>query len=641
MLQSIRDNTQGWIAGVIISILILSFALWGIHSYIGGGGATDVVAKVNGTDITKNQLSVAYERLRRQLQMQSNSTSGLPEGAEKALKTRALQALVNIQALKQASIEQNYRISETQVDNLLESMPEFQANGQFSLARFQQVLSSTLFSAGEFLDLLKTSLLIDQPRLGLLLTSFAMPNEVVNALALVNQERDIRYTIVSVHDLTNQVLDISENQIETYYKTHQDDFKNPEQVSVQYIELSLKDLLSTIHPSDDELKKFYTENSSSYAEPTQWKLEAILIPVPENASDKDILNAQNKMADIVQRVSKNENFHSFAHQYPVNGKLSEKLQGWITVNRLPQEFQKPVLALTKTGQISSLIKTEFGFVLLKASDIKQAKTQSYEQVKDKIKEAYILQQAEEKLANLKEKLANSTYEHPDSLEPAAQTLGLPINSTELFTKDKGSNDITKDAKVREAAFNNDVINLRNNSDVIQPTSDSAIVLRVKTHVDASLLPLATVKQQIIDKLKLQQAEQLTQKRAIEIKDKLMSGESVNQYNVSWTNAGFIGRHATKVDTAILNEAFSMPKPNNASKPVYSVVKVPNGYAVVALSSVKDGEPHNKREEYDLFAEQIQNSQGLLEYELYKDGIMKRSDITIENQQDTTTSLASQ
>lgn len=641
MLQSIRDNTQGWIAGVIVSLLILSFALWGIHSYIGGGGATDVVAKVNGTEITKTQLSVAYERLRRQLQMQSNSMAGLPEGAESALKSRALQALVNIQVLKQASIEQNYRISENQVDSLLESMPEFQTNGQFSLARFQQVLSTTLFNAGEFLDLLKTSLLIDQPRLGLLLSSFAMPNEVLNALALVNQERNIRYAIISTRDLMNQAIAIPADQVEAYYKAHQDEFKNAEQVSVQYIELSLNDLLSSIHPSEDELKKFYTENSSSYAEPMQWKLEAILIPVAENATDKDILNAQNKMTDIMQRVGKKENFSTFAHQYPA-GKLAEKLQGWVTINRLPQELQKTVMALTKTGQVSALAKTESGFVLLKATDIKQAKTQSYEQVKEKVKESFVRQQAEEKFANLKEKLTNSTYEHPDSLEPAAQTMGLTVKSTGLFTKEKGSNDITKDAKFREAAFNNDVLNLRNNSDVIQPTPDTAIVLRVNSHTAATVLPLKSVETQIIDKLKLQQVEQLTQKRADEIKNKLTAGQDVSLFNLSWTDAGYIGRHATKVDTAILNEAFAMPKPDNkASKPVYSVVKVANGYAVIALNAVKDGEAHNKREEYDLFAEQIQNSQGLLEYELYKDSIMKRSDITIENQQDTTTSLASQ
>src|SRR3990167_10957438 len=152
MLQSIRDHTQGWIAGIIISLLILSFALWGIHSYLGNDGGSSLVAKVNGIEITKNQLAVAYERLQRQLQMQG----ALSEQAETNLKERALKMLINIQVLKQASLNADYRITSEQIDSFLQSMPEFQVNGEFSLARFQQALAATLFTASDFVDLIKT-----------------------------------------------------------------------------------------------------------------------------------------------------------------------------------------------------------------------------------------------------------------------------------------------------------------------------------------------------------------------------------------------------------------------------------------------------------------------------------------------------
>jgi peptidyl-prolyl cis-trans isomerase D len=135
MLQSIRDRTQGWIAGVIISLVILSFALWGIHSYIEGYSNTDIIAKVGGVNITKRELSAAYERVRRQTQV-NNTNGSVSEGTENNLKQRALEALINIQVLKQASINENYKISIHQVDNYLESMPEFQVNGQCSPPRY-------------------------------------------------------------------------------------------------------------------------------------------------------------------------------------------------------------------------------------------------------------------------------------------------------------------------------------------------------------------------------------------------------------------------------------------------------------------------------------------------------------------------
>src|SRR5687767_8060635 len=126
MLQTIREHTQGWIAGIIITIIILSFALWGIHSYFVGGINNTNVAEVNGTDITKEQLTVAYERLRRQFQIQYGINNPITAKDETSLKDRALQALVDIEVLKQSSTEQGFRVSNRQIDNYLHSMPEFQ-----------------------------------------------------------------------------------------------------------------------------------------------------------------------------------------------------------------------------------------------------------------------------------------------------------------------------------------------------------------------------------------------------------------------------------------------------------------------------------------------------------------------------------
>lgn len=631
MLQSIRDRTQGWIAGIIISLLILSFALWGIHSYLVGGSATASVATVNGVEITKSQLAVAYDRLRRQLQTQFSPNYGLPEGAEAKLKERALQTLINIQVLKQASIKQDYRVSDRQVDSLLENMPEFQVNNQFSLARFQQILSATLFTPNDFLDLLKTSLLIDQPRLGLVFTSFDLPNEVTDTIALVNQERDVRYAVFSTQSFINQINPVSHDEVEAYYNAHQNDYKTLEQVTVQYIELSVNDLMSAIHPSDSELKNFYNENSNSFASPTQWNIQAFVVPVSENATSKDATIAQNTVSELQQKLAKNGNFSELAHQYATDNIP----QGWLTLNKLPQELQKTVVGLTKPGQIAAPVRTSSGFVFIKALDIKQAKVEPFEQAKDKVKNAYVHQQAEEKFANLRDKLANSTYEHPDSLQPAAQTLGLTIKTSDTFTKETGGKDISTNTKIREAAFSNDVLNLQNNSDVIQLNPDTALVLRVKSHTPATLLPLTTVEKQITDILKAKSADVAAAKQISAIKEKLASGSNAEQiaqqFHFTWNNVGFITRHATKVDSAVLNEAFAMPRPTRDINVTYSVTRVANGYAIVALSGVKDGSLNNKQGEYELFAEQIQNAMGSLEYELYKNSLMKQSSISIEAQ----------
>jgi len=632
MLQSIRDHTQGWIAGIIISLLIVSFALWGIHSYFGGAAENPVVAKVNGTEVTKSQLTMTYERMRRQLQAQYSSSYTLPEGAEAGLKQQALQTLIDIQVLLQASIKQDYRISSRQIDNYLESMPEFQVNGHFSLERFEQLLATTMFTANDFLNLIKTSLLIDQPRLGLLLTSFSLPDEVMQGIALVNQEREISYAKLLTQTFLKRQIEISEDKILDYYNSHQGEFQTPEQASIDYVELSAKEIANSFHPTDQILKSFYDENSNAYTHPGQWKLIAVFIPLTKDATAEQLTEAHDRISDIAKKISQGDDFATWAQQYPANKKLEELQQGWVTLNKVPAELQKAVLSLTKENAVVGPARFVDGFVLLKATDFKEAEVQPYSQVKDKVKETYIHQMAEEKFADLKEKLANIAYEHPDSLLPAAKLLGIPVKSTELFTKVKGGKDLSSNNKIREAAFSNDVLNLQNNSDVIQLNNDTALVLHIKTHVPATLLSLKAVENQIKDKLKAVAADEMTANLAGEIKQALTEGTTLEQiarkYDLTWNDVGFIGRHSTKVDSAILNAAFDIPRPkNNVS---YAIVKTQGGYAVIALKAVKDGTVLDKAsDQYRIFAEQIQNTQGLLEYELYKQSLFSRAKIVVE------------
>ena len=290
MLQTIRENTQGWIAGIIISIIILTFALWGIHSYFVGGGNNTTVAEVNGTEISKEQLTIAYERLRRQAQAQFGA--GVTSKDEAALKERALKSLIEVEMLQQASNAEGFLISNTQIDNYLESMPEFQVNGQFSIEKFQELLASTMLSTSEFLDIIKTSLLIGQPKLGIILTSFALPYETNYTISLVNQERDISYINIPLQYFLAQPITITSDQIKTYYDQHQADFMTPEQMNVDYIQLSLSDLINKENPADSELKRFYNENINSYTQPTAWKLIGILVPVAQNATAEEIKKAK-------------------------------------------------------------------------------------------------------------------------------------------------------------------------------------------------------------------------------------------------------------------------------------------------------------------------------------------------------------
>ncbi len=633
MLQSIRDRTQGWIAGVIISILILSFALWGIHSYMIGGGGDIDAAKVNGVEITKAQLSAAYERMRRQMQAQLGPDS---LDTETNLKAHALQTLISVEVLKQGALAEGYRISSPQIDNFILRIPEFQVNGQFSEERFRQLLNVSLFSSNEFMELIRTGLLTEQPRLGVILTSFALPNEVTDTVALIDQVRKIQYVIVPRSIIDKNSIEISDDKIHAYYQHHQDEFKTPEKVSVDYVELSVKDLMASQHVGDKDLASFYHENIASYTEPKQWKVMKIIVPLAENASDQETKAANSKVQDILQKIKQGTRFSVLARELSTEKKSTNKSLEWITLAAAPVDWQKALSTLTRLGQISEPIHTSDGIVLLKVEDIKEPVVKPFHKVKEKVRMAIAHQQAVEKFADLREKFANAAYEHPDSLQAAADTLELKVQTSELFTRNSGNDDddMTANKKFREAAFSNDVLNSQNNSDVIQVGPESVVVLRVKSHVPAALMPLKTVQKQIVDKLTASELDARVQQRAKEIKQKLQQpGADPQQvaldYHLNLQNTDFVGRNSSnKVNSAILYAAFRIPRHQASAKNFYTIVKVPEGFAIVTSLAERNGSFDANQQE--VFAEQVQNSQGLLEYGLYKQSLMDRAKIVVES-----------
>lgn len=629
MLQTIREHTQGWIARVIIIIIAATFAFLGIQSYFISAPVSMDVASVNGVDISKQQLSLAYERVRRQIQLEYGVNHIFTAKDESLLKQRALQALVEIEALKQAAIQQGYRVSEDQVDRYLQNMPDFQVNGQFSVDRFKAALSSTLLSAGEFLNLIHTSLLIDQPKLGIVFSSFDLPEETNTAISLVNQERDIDVITIPFTGVNPASINIPPEKIAAYYAAHHADFMTQEQVVVDYIELSLQALAAQITLSDAELKTYYNDNQSAYQLPLRWVLADVQIPVAEHATKEDNQKAYEKALAIAAAIKKGEDIAKLS---ATNSSLNLAKQGAMSLRQVPVALQKSVAELTHVNDVSAPIKTPQGYVIVKVMDIKPAQIASFDSVRDKVKAQLAHEHAEKRFGALRDQLADESYEHPDSLEAAAKKLNLTIKTSEPFTHDKAGKGIAQYTKVRNIAFSHDLLTSGLNSDVIPLDNDAVIVMRLKSHDPAKLLPLQSVSKDIEKKLQMVAAETQVQQLAESLRAQLESGANpqnlATQHHLTWHQEGYIGRYAQHVDSAVLDMVFRMPPQSAESQKVsYGITKLPTGYAVVAFKGMRAG-TINDQKQYTMFAEQIQNSQGLLEYELYKRSQMAAAKIKL-------------
>lgn len=263
MLQTIRDKVQGWIAGTIVTILALTFALWGIESYLSRGNNNNGVAKVNGNLITTQQLDTAYQRLRNNLISQNPAAAAIAPAEQGKLRQQALQQLINAEVLSKAAVDAGFRISPAQLDDVIMQMPAFQDNGRFSPERFARVLEALSYNQNQFVAELEKSLLVTQVQMGIMDSEFALPREAKAAEMLLEQKRDFTYAIIPAASFKNKVT-ITPADINTYYQQHQDQFKTTEAVSLDYIELSAEQLAKNLQPTDSQLQQFYQDNISNF-----------------------------------------------------------------------------------------------------------------------------------------------------------------------------------------------------------------------------------------------------------------------------------------------------------------------------------------------------------------------------------------
>lgn len=636
MLQSIRDRSQGWFAGAVIAAVIAAFALWGIHSYLGvsGGGEPDVAAKVNKRIISQPELNASYERLRQQQQMQLGADFVIDPKAEMNLKKAALNQLIMGQVLSQAAYKEGYRITIGEVEGALLGIPAFQVDGRFSRQRFNEVLSGILYTEKTFLSDLQSTMLINQVRSGIVNSAFALPNDVSTAIRLINQKRDFGYMLIPAARFRNSTQ-IDDTTARNYYQQHQVDFMIPEQVSVEYLELSLPQIASGMHFTDAQLQQFYQNNISNYTTPERWHVAHILVKLPIAPNADQLAAAQAKADDLAKKINAGENFAALAEQNS-DDRLSARDGGvldWFSTGMIDPDFEKAVANLKQPGDVTAPVRTKYGFSIIKLLAVQKPEVQPFDKVRGQVSKAVAQQQAEQLFANESDKLSNLSYANPTSLDVPAKTLGLQVKTTDLFDRQGGKNELTAKRKIIDAAFSQEVLQ-GNNSDVVELDPDTLVVLRIKQHVPSSLRPFESVRAEVVQRLALQATQQKAQALGEQMVQQIKAGSSAQQLaqanQLRWQTVMDAARFGSQTPAMLLNMAFHMPRPAPQQAFTTAGYPLPNGdYAVLMLTGVHDGDvakiPPNQQR---IYSEELENGYGQLDYALYTHGLLEKAKIVI-------------
>ncbi len=596
MLQSIRDNAQGWLAWIIVILIAIPFALWGIHEYL-RPAPKRVIAEVNGVELPERDFQQQVAQRRRQLQAMLQNQDIDLSFMDAQIRESTLTQMIEEELLFQTAIDSGMRISNELLNRRIQQMPIFQGEeGTFSQALYERALQNQGTSPAGFEIEMRRAMLTDQLREGVLRSVLLTDYDQQQQQQLEEQQRYISYVIIPTERFQQSVT-ISDTEIEDYYNQNTNRYMTPEQVSVEYVELSQQDLTDQQTPDEETLKQRYQERKTDFVTPAQWQARHILFEVDKTATEDEINTVKNKAQEILTKIRAGESFEELAKTFSddAGSKNQGGDLGWFGPGAMVKPFEEAVKAM-EVGAISEPIKSEFGFHLIKLEASKPEVTRSFEEVREQLAQDLQTELAEAEFYGQVEQFANLAFEHPHSLEVLAETLNLPIKTTELFERTSSAppDSILSHRKFIDTAFSDTVLKDDFNSEVIDIGEQHVVVLRLKDHKAAKAKPLAEVTTEIsaaLTKEKTKEAAQNLGKTILEqIKEQRNPDNIVNTYDLNWSPAQWIKRHDTTLKQPdLVREAFKMGHPTE-HKALYQGIELSNGnYALVALLDVKAGD----------------------------------------------------
>ena len=625
MLQTIRERAQGWIAWAIVILISIPFALWGIQSYL-GVGSEPVVAQINGMEITQRALDQRYQETRMQLRERLGSAYRPELFDEQTLRAQVLEGMIEETLILQVVQDLGLRASDQELRLAILLNPAFQKDGRFDKASYQRMLALRGTSEAQYEESLRRRILGTQLQRAIEASAFITESELAEAVRLEKQQRQVQLIRLPKAKFLSDAP-IPDGEIQAYYAAHPDRFRSPERVKLQYLLLNAETMDVAKPPTEEELRQRYEAEKDRFRKPEQRQARHILIALDPKADAQTEAQAKAKIEAIRKRLVGGEDFAEVAKEVsedpgsaPQGGDL-----GWFGRGLMDPAFEQAAFQLKK-GEISAPVRSPFGYHLIQVTGIQPETVQPFEEVKDKLRGEIAKEQGEGQFFDWAERLANLAYENPNSLEPAAEALGLQIQESGWIDR-KGGKGILANPKVLAAAFSADVLEDGLNSELIEPESGAlqAIVLRVVDHEPARTKPLKTVRDAIIAQLRDQAAQAAAESEAATLLEKLKKGEPVEGYAVQ--DLGTIGRDAPQVPEAVRKLAFSLPRPK-ADQPSLGSTTLENGDgAVVRVKQVIDGKLADlKAPERNALKRRLVRALGQGYYDRFLEDLKKRADI---------------
>jgi peptidyl-prolyl cis-trans isomerase D len=620
MLQTIRNNSQGFLAKIFVGFIVFIFAIFGLDSlvtYVNTGSSVSV----NGVDIDEVAIESEAQRITQDLLSSLGAQIDISSIDTTQFREQAINNLVERELLIQTALENGMTVSSAALDRDIASTPDFQVDGVFNNERARALLASFGLTPASYRASLQQQGLLNQMLTAYSTSSFATPREL-EILARINEEkRNFRYVNISAANLA-QTEEASEDEISQYYDANSALFM--QRVSIEYLEFNKNDLLAEIDVTAEQIQAQYDIEISSLQAQTERRASHILFQAAAN----EIEAATEQALVIKARLDSGESFEDLAAEFsndtgsaPFGGDV-----GYTTGETFAEEFES-ALSRLELNEVSEPVRTQFGVHLIKLTELNEDEAPSLEESRDRIVRELQDQTADELYISRAEELNNLSFESVDLQEPS-DILSLDIQTTELFDS-AGGVGIAAESAVIDAAFSSDV-RAGLNSELIALDESRSVVIRLLEYREPELKTLAEVRGEIESTIRMQKAEE----EAVSLGETLLNNLNNDQnidallavQGLEWDGGQNLSRTSPGLNPELMQIIFSLSKPDEQS--IFQGQQLSSGdYVIVELQEVIPGSLDEMTKENQLALQNyLMQLRATSDFSAYMSGVQIDADI---------------
>jgi peptidyl-prolyl cis-trans isomerase D len=588
MFDTIREGKTGkFLTYIIFGLIIVSFSLWGVESYIKNIGRSSAVASVDGHSITQQEFNVAFRNQMDQMRemLGQNYDAAMVDNPQ--ARVNVLESIVNRQLLASAAKNAGLTVTDAQLRKSIENIPAFQDNGKFSLTRFQAYARNRGMTEVMFEEQVRQDTLLQQMRDAITTTAIVPKFQVEGFVRLSEQQREVSQATLAPSAFISQAA-VDEKAAKAYYDSNPSEFKNPEQVKVEYVMLASEKFAAEQAVTDDEAKKIYDARLAK----GQFKKKGNDTPEEKQSA---LAKAQEVLAEV---RAKPANFAALAKKYsqdtgsaPQGGDL-----GYFGKGAMVKPFEDAVFSM-KIDEIRGPVESDFGYHIIKLTEIKEAerkashilisfeeKTQSFAEVKESIVNEEKKLKANKKYLEVAAGFNDMLYEQSDSLKPVMDSYKLSIQQSEFIPRNGvAANPIFASKKFLDAIFSDDVLKKKHNTEAIEVAPNTLLAARLLEYKPSSAIPFAEAAAGILQSLKQKEALKLTTVQAKTNLELLNQGKDVP--GLTWSPAKLVSRQNPGDMPG--DVAAAVFKADVKKLPVFVGHEGPAGYTFLKISKVVD------------------------------------------------------